>query len=96
MQMQVILETLARVKIKKKPDPLPNLLAKGYNIPWGVSCLNFAYGNFYYHVSSLPHGYFRPFGSYARGDRGVGSVLDLIAMVNETSDIKSEITGIGN
>jgi uncharacterized protein (DUF58 family) len=42
MQMQVILETLARAEIKKKPDPLPNLIAKGYTIPWGVSCLYFA------------------------------------------------------
>ena len=43
MQMQVILETLARVKINKKPDPLMDLISKGYNIPWGVSCLYFAY-----------------------------------------------------
>jgi hypothetical protein len=43
MQMQVILETLARAKIKKRPDPLKDLITKGYNIPWGVSCLYFAY-----------------------------------------------------
>ncbi len=43
MQMQVILETLARAKIKKRPDVLTDLISKGYNIPWGVSCLYFAY-----------------------------------------------------
>jgi uncharacterized protein (DUF58 family) len=43
MQMLVILETLARAKIRKKPDPLTDLITKGYNIPWGVSCLYFAY-----------------------------------------------------
>ena len=43
MQMQVILETLARAKIKKKPDPLTDLISQVYNIPWGVSCLYFAY-----------------------------------------------------
>jgi len=42
MQMQVILETLARVKIKKTPDILTDLISKGYSIPWGVSCLYFA------------------------------------------------------
>jgi uncharacterized protein (DUF58 family) len=42
MQMQTILETLARTKIKKKPDSLTALISRGYNIPWGVSCLYFA------------------------------------------------------
>jgi uncharacterized protein (DUF58 family) len=43
MQLQVILETLARAKTNKKQDPLTGLISKGYNIPWGVSCLYFAY-----------------------------------------------------
>ena len=43
MQMQVILETLARAKTNKKPGPLTDLISKGYNIQWGVSCLYFAY-----------------------------------------------------
>jgi hypothetical protein len=42
-QIQIILETLARSKTKKKPEPLTDLISKGYNIPWGVSCLYFAY-----------------------------------------------------
>ena len=41
MQMQAILETLARTKTKKKPDPIMDIVSKGYNIPWGVSCLYF-------------------------------------------------------
>jgi uncharacterized protein (DUF58 family) len=43
MQLQAILETLARAEIEKKPDPVTDLLSKGYKIPWGVSCLYFAY-----------------------------------------------------
>ena len=41
-QIQAILETLARTETEKKPDPITDLLAKGYKIPWGVSCLYFA------------------------------------------------------
>jgi hypothetical protein len=40
-QMQVILETLARAKTKKTPESLSDLISKGYNIPWRVSCLHF-------------------------------------------------------
>jgi uncharacterized protein (DUF58 family) len=42
MQMQAILETLARTETEKKPDPITDLISKGYKIPWGVSCLYFA------------------------------------------------------
>jgi len=42
LQMQAILETLARTDTEKKTDPLTDLLSRGYNIPWGVSCLYFA------------------------------------------------------
>ncbi len=42
MQMQAILETLARTETEKKPDPVTDLISKGYKIPWGVSCLYFA------------------------------------------------------
>jgi uncharacterized protein (DUF58 family) len=43
MQIQAILETLARTKIEKKPDPVTDILSRGYKIPWGASCLYFAY-----------------------------------------------------
>jgi uncharacterized protein (DUF58 family) len=42
MQMQAILETLARTETENKPDPITDLISKGYKIPWGVSCLYFA------------------------------------------------------
>lgn len=43
IQIQAILETLARAETEKKPDPLTNLISRGYKIPWGVSCLYFGY-----------------------------------------------------
>jgi uncharacterized protein (DUF58 family) len=42
MQMQAILETLARTTTEKKSESIPDLISKGYKIPWGVSCLYFA------------------------------------------------------
>jgi uncharacterized protein (DUF58 family) len=40
-QMAAILETLARATIKNT-GPATNIIAKGYRIPWGVSCIYFA------------------------------------------------------
>ena len=42
LQMASIFETLARVGIEKA-GPVTDLLAKGYKIPFGVSCIYFAY-----------------------------------------------------
>ncbi|RKX94541.1 MAG: hypothetical protein DRP84_06785 [Spirochaetes bacterium] len=41
-QMTLILETLARVGIKND-GYLLDILSKGYNIPWGTSCIYFGY-----------------------------------------------------
>jgi uncharacterized protein (DUF58 family) len=41
-QLSVILEALAKVTMKSEGH-LMNILSQGYNLPWGVSCLTFAY-----------------------------------------------------
>jgi len=43
-QMTLILETLARVDLKKD-GYLLEILSKGYNIPWGISCIYFSYNH---------------------------------------------------
>jgi uncharacterized protein (DUF58 family) len=42
MQLSVILETLARVTMASEGH-LIEILSEGYQLPWGVSCLTFAY-----------------------------------------------------
>lgn len=42
MNLQTILETLARATIVATPDSVTTLLAKAYKFSWGVSCLYFA------------------------------------------------------
>jgi hypothetical protein len=41
IQTSMILETLARVTMASEGH-LTDILSKGYNLPWGVSCLAFA------------------------------------------------------
>lgn len=41
-QMATILETLARVAVKNT-GPVTDIIAKGYRIPWGVSCIYFTW-----------------------------------------------------
>jgi uncharacterized protein (DUF58 family) len=43
IQLSMILETLSRVTIKPEAG-LTEILSRGYVMPWGVSCLVFAYG----------------------------------------------------
>jgi uncharacterized protein (DUF58 family) len=42
IQLSLILETLARVKMASRGH-LTEILSQGFQMPWGVSCLTFAY-----------------------------------------------------